>query len=112
MRPSNSTQRSRKRTCTAATCVADSANGPKRSRNTRGPCNWILTIPMRSRICAWPRRSCGGRVEMRIGVNALYLIPGGVGGTEIYLRSLLEAMARIDRENHWVVFTNRETGEL
>ncbi len=25
----------------------------------------------------------------RIGVNALYLIPGGVGGTEIYLRELL-----------------------
>jgi glycosyltransferase involved in cell wall biosynthesis len=49
---------------------------------------------------------------MRIGVNALYLIPGGVGGTEIYLRSLLEAMARVDRENDWVVFTNRETGEL
>ena len=32
----------------------------------------------------------------RIGVNALYLIPGGVGGTEIYLRELLAALARID----------------
>ena len=29
----------------------------------------------------------------RIGVNALYLIPGGVGGTEIYLRELLAALA-------------------
>ncbi len=47
---------------------------------------------------------------MRIGVNALYLIPGGVGGTEIYLRSLLTALAEIDRDNHYVVFTNRETG--
>lgn len=47
---------------------------------------------------------------MRIGVNALYLIPGGVGGTEIYLRSLLRAMAAIDSENHYFVFTNRETG--
>ena len=28
----------------------------------------------------------------RIGVNALYLIPGGVGGTEIYLRELLAAL--------------------
>ena len=28
----------------------------------------------------------GDRPLMRIGVNALYLIPGGVGGTEIYLR--------------------------
>lgn len=46
----------------------------------------------------------------RIGVNALYLIPGGVGGTEIYLRELLAAMARIDRENEFFVFRNLETG--
>ncbi|MBI2680832.1 MAG: glycosyltransferase family 4 protein [Candidatus Solibacter usitatus] len=47
---------------------------------------------------------------LRIGVNALYLIPGAVGGTEIYLRCLLQALAAIDRDNHYVVFTNRETG--
>ena len=47
---------------------------------------------------------------MRIGVNALYLIPGGVGGTEIYLRSLLTALAEIDHHNRYFVFTNRETG--
>jgi glycosyltransferase involved in cell wall biosynthesis len=47
---------------------------------------------------------------LRIGVNALYLIPGGVGGTEIYLRNLLAALAEIDSVNHYVVFTNRETG--
>jgi glycosyltransferase involved in cell wall biosynthesis len=46
---------------------------------------------------------------MRIGINALYLIPGGVGGTEIYLRNLLRALARVDRENEYVVFTNAET---
>jgi glycosyltransferase involved in cell wall biosynthesis len=45
----------------------------------------------------------------RIGVNALYLIPGGVGGTEIYLRRLLAALASIDGENEYFVFTNRET---
>jgi glycosyltransferase involved in cell wall biosynthesis len=45
----------------------------------------------------------------RIGVNALYLIPGGVGGTEIYLRELLAALARIDSNNEYYVFTNRET---
>ncbi len=45
----------------------------------------------------------------RIGVNALYLIPGGVGGTEIYLRELLAALARIDSENEYFVFTNHET---
>jgi glycosyltransferase involved in cell wall biosynthesis len=47
---------------------------------------------------------------LRIGVNALYLIPGGVGGTEIYLRNLLPAMAEIDPVNEYFVFTNRETG--
>src|SRR5204862_2012740 len=47
---------------------------------------------------------------LRIGVNALYLIPGGVGGTEIYLRSLLTALAEIDHHNHYFIFTNRETG--
>jgi glycosyltransferase involved in cell wall biosynthesis len=46
----------------------------------------------------------------RIGVNALYLIPGGVGGTEIYLRALLAALAEIDNANQYFIFTNRETG--
>ena len=47
---------------------------------------------------------------LRIGVNALYMIPGGVGGTEIYLRGLLAALAEIDPANRYFVFTNRETG--
>ncbi len=47
---------------------------------------------------------------LRIGVNALYLIPGGVGGTEIYLRHLLAALAALDPVNEYFVFTNRETG--
>jgi len=46
----------------------------------------------------------------RIGINALYLIPGGVGGTEIYLRELLEALARIDADNLYFIYTNRDTG--
>ncbi len=46
---------------------------------------------------------------MRIGINALYLIPGGVGGTEIYLRSLLQALAAIDSQNQYLIWTNRET---
>lgn len=45
---------------------------------------------------------------MRVGINALYLIPGRVGGSEIYLRRLISALARLDRENEYVVFTNRE----
>jgi glycosyltransferase involved in cell wall biosynthesis len=47
---------------------------------------------------------------LRIGVNALYLIPGGVGGTEIYLRGLLAGLAGIDTANQYFIFTNRETG--
>ena len=47
---------------------------------------------------------------MRIGVNALYLIPGGVGGTEIFLRNLLAALSRIDSVNQYVVYTNSGTG--
>ena len=49
---------------------------------------------------------------MRIGVNALYLLPGGVGGTEIYLRSLLAGLSRINSGHEWFVFANRETSGL
>jgi glycosyltransferase involved in cell wall biosynthesis len=47
---------------------------------------------------------------MRIAVNALYLLPGGVGGTEIYLRSLLAALEEIGADLR--VITNIETGPL
>jgi glycosyltransferase involved in cell wall biosynthesis len=49
-------------------------------------------------------------MPLRIGINALYLIPGGVGGTEIYLRSLLAGLAGIDANNTYFLFTNDETG--
>ena len=39
------------------------------------------------------RQASADKMPLRIGVNALYLIPGGVGGTEIYLRQLLAAIA-------------------
>jgi glycosyltransferase involved in cell wall biosynthesis len=48
-------------------------------------------------------------MPLRIGVNALYLIPGGVGGTEIYLRNLLGELAKTDE---YFVITNRETNDL
>ncbi|MBZ2177004.1 MAG: glycosyltransferase family 4 protein [Acidobacteria bacterium] len=47
---------------------------------------------------------------MRIGVNALYLLPGEVGGTEIYLRNLLQALAQEPNDHEYLLFTNRETG--
>lgn len=46
---------------------------------------------------------------MKIGVNALYLLPGQVGGTEIYLRNLLAAAARIDHPHELLTFINDET---
>ncbi|MBV9505181.1 MAG: glycosyltransferase family 4 protein [Acidobacteriia bacterium] len=51
----------------------------------------------------------GTKGPLRIGINALYLIPGGVGGTEIYLRGILNALAEIDPQNRYFVFTNLET---
>lgn len=49
---------------------------------------------------------------MRIGVNALYLIPGGVGGTETYLRCLVAAMEQAAPMHEIHVFTAREAGPL
>jgi len=49
---------------------------------------------------------------MRIGVNTLFMIPGDVGGTEVYLRNTLTAMAARDTGNVLVLFTNRENDSL
>ncbi len=49
-------------------------------------------------------------MALRIGINALFLIPGEVGGTEIYLRFLLHSFSRVDPANEYFVFLNRETG--
>src|SRR5437870_3327167 len=46
---------------------------------------------------------------MRIGINALFMIPGAVGGTESYLRNLLRVLQETDRENEYLVFTNEES---
>jgi glycosyltransferase involved in cell wall biosynthesis len=46
----------------------------------------------------------------RFGINALYLIPGRVGGSEIYLRHLLRTIAAVDQRNLYFVYHNRETG--
>ncbi|MBM3745035.1 MAG: glycosyltransferase family 4 protein, partial [Acidobacteria bacterium] len=72
----------------------------------------IPTTRPPGRSCAWWKSGwgCARMPVLRIGVNALYLIPGGVGGTEIYVRSLLAALAGIDSVNQYVVFANRETG--
>lgn len=46
---------------------------------------------------------------MKIGINLLYLLPGVVGGTETYAAGLLRGLAQTDRQNHYVVFVNRES---
>ncbi len=45
---------------------------------------------------------------MRIGVNCLFLIPGKVGGTEVYLRNLLRGLANTDKSNEYFLFANKE----
>ncbi len=45
---------------------------------------------------------------MRIGVNTLFLVPGDVGGTEVYLRKNLEEMATQFPEHTFVLFTTRD----
>jgi glycosyltransferase involved in cell wall biosynthesis len=45
---------------------------------------------------------------VRIGINSLYLIPGGVGGTESYLRNLVRKLQETDRENEYFIYTNEE----
>jgi glycosyltransferase involved in cell wall biosynthesis len=49
---------------------------------------------------------------MRIALNLLYLLPGVVGGTETYARSLIKAFARQKDDNEYSVFVNRESAEL
>ena len=44
----------------------------------------------------------------RVGLNLLYLVPGGVGGTEIYARRLVHALARARPDVDWVAFAGVE----
>jgi glycosyltransferase involved in cell wall biosynthesis len=46
---------------------------------------------------------------MRIGINALYMLPGKVGGTEIYLRNLVSTMADAGTGDEILLFVNRES---
>jgi glycosyltransferase involved in cell wall biosynthesis len=48
-------------------------------------------------------------LNMRIGLNLLFLIPGEVGGTETYTRGLLKALAQTDPHSEYIVYINRES---
>jgi len=45
---------------------------------------------------------------MRIGVDALYAVPQGGGGTWTYLHALMRELPRCDSTHEYVVFANRE----
>ncbi|MEA2421347.1 MAG: hypothetical protein QOF55_446 [Thermoleophilaceae bacterium] len=47
----------------------------------------------------------------RVGLNLMYLVPGGVGGTEIYARRLLDELARQRPEVEFVAFSGNEAHE-
>ncbi|MEO5590696.1 MAG: glycosyltransferase family 1 protein [Gemmatimonadaceae bacterium] len=49
---------------------------------------------------------------MLVALNLLYLIPGVVGGTETYARSLIQALAQRDDDNEYIVFLSREAADL
>jgi len=48
---------------------------------------------------------------MRIGIDALHICPGKMGGGEIYFRSVFDALARADGSNKYFVFVNRRFTE-
>jgi len=41
---------------------------------------------------------------LRIGINTLVVLPGEIGGTQTYLRELIENLAKIDRKNEYLLF--------
>ncbi len=50
---------------------------------------------------------------MRIGINALYLIPGKTGGMSVYLKNYLKYLQEIDTTNEYFIYISIEgTGTL
>lgn len=45
---------------------------------------------------------------LRIGINSLFLIPEGVGGSETYLRNVIRELPALDPSIQYTLFTNRE----
>jgi glycosyltransferase involved in cell wall biosynthesis len=45
---------------------------------------------------------------MHVGINSLFLIPEGVGGSETYLRNVIRQLPALDPEIAYTLFTNRE----
>ncbi|MCA1668799.1 MAG: glycosyltransferase family 4 protein [Thermomicrobia bacterium] len=45
---------------------------------------------------------------MRVGINSLFLIPEGVGGSETYVRNVIRELPALDPNIAYTLFTNRE----
>jgi len=45
---------------------------------------------------------------MRVGINSLFMIPEGVGGSETYLRNLIRELPALDPDVAYTLYTNRE----
>jgi glycosyltransferase involved in cell wall biosynthesis len=50
-------------------------------------------------------------MNMRIGINLLYLIPGIVGGTETYAAGLLSGLSQVDNKNEFYIFVNQSAAD-
>lgn len=48
---------------------------------------------------------------MRIGIDLLWVRPGKCGGTESYIRNLLDGFAQFDKKNEYVLFAARDNAE-
>src|SRR3954468_4462051 len=59
------------------------------------------------------RTIVAGFVELqRVGINVLYLVPGRVGGTEIYARELVGALAAKHADVAFSAFCGREAAPV
>ena len=75
------------------------SNAPT-GRESRSP------IPLNGRRVAY------AAVLRRLGVNLLYLVPRQVGGTEIYARRLVAALARLLPDTQLIVFCGAEAAAV
>ena len=48
---------------------------------------------------------------MYIGVDLLWVRPGICGGTESFIRNLLNGLAKYDTENHYILFVAQDNAD-
>ncbi len=48
---------------------------------------------------------------MKIGIDLLWVRPGVCGGTESYIRNLMDGFARYDSENEYLLFVTEDNGD-